>query len=301
MSSCPKEFQGRIDNKVNWRDIVAWIGDLPPMPKVAAKAISLIEKQETTAKELQDLLNNDPALAAKILKIANSAMFSRQREINTIQQAVMIIGFKALKGIIMAASLRQLNKRFTKIDRLVWENSMGTAMASLSIAKALKKHYAEEIFLLGLLHNLGQVAMLVNETTRNKYNLVLKLIEEEECTYVEAEHKVYGFSNPLIGALLAKKWNFPADTCQIILHHQDQLPQDAPSSPLEEMVAIVKAGEALCHLTGIGSPSGYPSRYETLKDCLVYCGAAEDNTDELIEMLTNNTQELFEQEGSLYT
>lgn len=107
----PQEFEGRLAQGKDWREIVAWVGDLPPMPQVAAKAIVMVEDPDTTAQKLTDLLSNDTALAARVLKIANSAMFSRQREITTLNQAVMVIGFKALKGIIVAATLRQLNKK----------------------------------------------------------------------------------------------------------------------------------------------------------------------------------------------
>src|SRR5258708_18788725 len=98
----PTEFEGRLAKGKDWREIVAWVGDLPPMPHVAARAISMVENPDTTAPELTDLLSSDTALAARVLKIANSAMFSRQREITTLNQAIMIIGFKALKGIIVA-------------------------------------------------------------------------------------------------------------------------------------------------------------------------------------------------------
>ena len=107
--SAPREFEGRLSQGKDWREIVAWVGDLPPMPQVASRAISLVENPDTTASELTDLLSTDAALAARVLKIANSAMFSRQREITTLNMAIMVIRFKALKGIIVAATLRQLN------------------------------------------------------------------------------------------------------------------------------------------------------------------------------------------------
>ena len=127
------EFAGRIAANKDWREIVAWVGDLPPMPNVASRAIQMVENPDCTAPELAKLLASDPALAARVLKIANSAMFSRQREITTLNQAVMIIGFKALKGIVVAATLRQMSGRGSAaIEKLVWENSMCCAMVMRS-------------------------------------------------------------------------------------------------------------------------------------------------------------------------
>ncbi|MCB0310909.1 MAG: HDOD domain-containing protein, partial [Bdellovibrionales bacterium] len=233
MSEAPKEFQGRIAEGKDWREIVAWVGDLPPMPHVASRAISMVENPETTAQELTDVLSSDTALAARVLKIANSAMFSRQREITTLNQAIMIIGFKALKGIIVAATLRQINKSFGNLEKLIWENSMCTAMCATVISKRLRKRFQEEIFLLGLLHSLGQIVLLAQKDTAKDYKLVLEKIRDEAYEYAPAEQEIFGFAHPLIGALVAKKWNFSPETCQVILHYCDPLDSSAPESELE--------------------------------------------------------------------
>ena len=99
--NAPEEFTGRLAPGKDWREIVAWVGDLPPMPQVASRAISMVENPDTTASELTELLSSDTALAARVLKIANSAMFSRQREITTLNQAIMIIGFKQLGQLLV--------------------------------------------------------------------------------------------------------------------------------------------------------------------------------------------------------
>lgn len=300
MEAPPSEFEGRLASGKDWREIVAWVGDLPPMPQVAAQAISMVENPDTTAQKLTDLLSKDAALAARVLKIANSAMFSRQREIKTLNQAVMVIGFKALKGIIVAATLRQLNKRFGKTEKLIWENSMATAMGATLIARKLKKRYVDEIFLLGLLHSLGQIVFLAQGDTSKDYKLVLSKIQEESSDYATAEQSVFGFAHPLIGALVAKKWNFSPETCQVILHYRDQLEGGAPTNEQEEKVAIVKVADALAHAAEIGSPEGYPDQAEEIKKGLQYL-QAEGNIDEMVETLITETREQFDNEGSIYS
>ena len=250
----PAEFQGRLAAGKNWMEIVAWVGDLPPLPHVAAKAIQLVEDPDATAQKLTDVLSSDTALAARVLKIANSAMFSRQREITTLSQAIMVIGFKALKGIIVAATLRQLNRSSGKTEKLVWENSMCTAMGAHILTAHLKKRFLDEVFLLGLLHDLGKLVLI--KQTPKEYIEVNKQIETG-LTFVDAEMKVLGFAHPLIGALVAKKWNFSPEICQVILHHHD--PLDAPlSSDLEEKTAIIQLADALALRLGKGRPKQYP-------------------------------------------
>ena len=298
--SPPKEFEGRISKTRDWREIVAWVGDLPPMPHVAARAISMVENPDTTSNELSDLLSSDTALAARVLKIANSAMFSRQREITTLNQAVMIIGFKALKGIIVAATLRQISKNFSKLEKLVWENSMCSAMCATNISKKLNKVYVEEIFLLGLLHSLGQIVFLFQEQTRKDYPLVIKLISEKNYDYVTAEAEVMGFSHALLGALVAKKWNFSPETCQVILHYKDPVETESPQTELEEKTAIVQLADLLAHKAGIGSPEGYPQDDAKIQELAAYVGLAPERRDEILAEIISESQTQFANEKHVY-
>ena len=296
----PKEFEGRLSPGKDWREIVAWVGDLPPMPHVASRAIHMVENPATTSQELTDLLSSDTALAARVLKIANSAMFCRQREITTLNQAIMIIGFKALKGIIVAATLRQINKSFGATQRLIWENSMVTAMCATSIAKKLRKKYLEEIFLLGLLHSLGQIVFLSQEELAKQYKEVLNLIKDQHLDYIAAEQQVFGFAHPLIGALVAKKWNFSAETCQIILHYKDALESAPPESEQDEKTAIVQLAELMAHAAGIGSPSGYPKDVDKIMALAQLVGFGGGSPIEAIEDTINQTLHQFEEERHIY-
>ncbi len=296
--NAPQEFEGRIAKGKDWREIVAWVGDLPPMPHVASRAISMVENADTTANELTELLSQDTALAARVLKIANSAMFSRQREITTLNQAIMIIGFKALKGIIVAATLRQLNRNFGKLERLVWENSMSTAMCSTLLAKRLRKRYVEEIFLLGLLHSLGQIVLLFQAS--QDYKKVIKVIEEKHLDYATAEQEVLGFSHPLIGALVAKKWNFSAETCQVILHYRDPFDSKSPENETEEKTALVQLADQISHAAGIGSPAGYPNQMESITKLAVYVGFNPKTVTADLEEIINQTKDQFQKESAVY-
>ena len=296
----PKEFEGRLAQGKDWREIVAWVGDLPPMPQVASRAISMIENPDTAANELTELLSTDTALAARVLKIANSAMFSRQREITTLNQAIMVIGYKALKGIIVAATLRQINKGTSKAEKLVWQNSMGCACTATVIAKRLKKRYVEEIFLLGLLHSLGQIVLLSQEATSKDYKKIGTLIQKDHLTYVNAEQSIFGFAHPLIGALVAKKWNFSAETCQVILHYADPLEGEGPDTELDEKVALVQLADVITHAAKIGSPDGYPEVREQSLAVAQYLGFTGDALGAELETLIAESQKQFQNESHIY-
>ncbi len=282
-----EEFQSRVAAGKDWKEIVAWVGDLPPLPHVAAQALSLIEDPDTTASKLTELLGGDTALAARVLKIANSAMFSRQREITTINQAIMTIGFKTLKGIIVAATLRQLNRKFGKVEQMLWENSTCTAMGARYIASRLKRSYIEEAFLLGLLHDLGKL-VLMRQVTKEYEGIVEKT--KKGLFFVDIEQETFGFSHPLIGALVAKKWNFSLETCQAILHHHDPIPA-APRSELDEKTAIIQCADLIAHTLNYGHEPGYPDCRPLAVAAAQKLGFSAEDSEKLIDDVLQAFQE----------
>ncbi len=300
VDAAPKEFEGRLASGKDWREIVAWVGDLPPMPTVASRAISLVEDPDCTATDLTKLLSTDTALAARVLKIANSAMFARQREITTLNQAIMVIGFKSLKGVIVAATLRQFQKKFGPLERMIWEGSMCSGMAASMMAKQLKKRYVEEIFLLGLLHSLGQIVLLFQNETSKDYKFVLEKVKDENLDFASAEQDVFGFSHPLIGALVAKKWNFSSDTCQAILHYRDTIEGAKPESDLEEKTALVQLADMIAHAAGVGNPEGYPMQMEEIYRVAQYVGYPAEGIQETVGKLIQDTQDVFQKERHIY-
>lgn len=291
-NSIPEEYKNHVAPGKDWKEIVAWVSDLPPLPHVAAQALSLIEDPDTTAGKLTQLLGQDAALAARVLKIANSAMFSRQREISTINQAIMTIGFKTLKGIIVAATLRQLNRKFGPLEKMIWENSTCTSIAARILATELKKPYVEEVFLFGLLHDLGKLVLM--RQIPKEYEQLIKSSKEGK-EYHVLEQESFGFAHPLIGALVAKKWNFSADSCQVILHHHDTV-GDKIENELHEKTLITCLADLISHNCGFGHSEGYPDQTEnSLKVAALFNLKIED-----LERIKSKTQEMFAEIGSVF-
>jgi len=289
-SNIPEEFQTAREPQRDWSEIVAWVGDLPPLPTVASEALSSVEDPDTTANELTEVLKKDTALAARVMKIANSAMFSRQREITTLNQAVMVIGFKALKGVIVAATLRQIRRKQSKLETEVWQNSTCTALAANAVARRLKKLYIDEIFLLGLLHDLGKLVLL--QQIPEEYKEITRKVEEGS-PFLDAENEVLGFAHPLIGALVAKKWNFSPEICQVILHSDD--PIDTPLVDVTvEKTAIIKFANFVSRKLGYGNPAEYPELDEEYPELAGALGIED------IEGLEAEVQEAYIEQSSIY-
>jgi HD-like signal output (HDOD) protein len=291
-NTIPEEYKNHISPEKDWREIVAWVSDLPPLPHVAAQALTLIEDPDTTAGKLTQLLGQDAALAARVLKIANSAMFSRQREISTINQAIMTIGFKTLKGIIVAATLKQLNRKFGPIEQKIWENSTSTSIAARILATHLKKPYIEEVFLFGLLHDLGKLVLM--RQIPKEYEAVFKKTKEGK-TFNALEQENFGFAHPLIGALVAKKWNFSTDTCQVILHHHDAIPSKIEND-LQEKTLLITLADIFSHSLGLGHEEGYPEQAAEMEQLAKLFNLTVDD----LTALKTKIGEMFSEIGSAF-
>lgn len=288
----PEIFKKHLAGKGKCGDIVKWVGDLPPFPHVASQALSLVESPDTTANKLSALLGKDTALAARVLKIANSAMYARQREITTINQAIMLIGFQTLKGIIIAATLKQFSRNPSAVEQSVWENSTSTAIASKLLCKLLRNNFADELFILSLLHDLGKLVLI--RQTPEDYKQVVELLPAGK-TFAEAEEQVLGFSHAVIGAMVLKKWSFPKETWEPILYHHNLEAIPAQSSFIEQ-VKILNAADLIAHAAGIGHPEGYPDCTDAARNAVIGLNLPAESFDSLIL----EVKEKFEAEGSSF-
>ena len=212
----------------------------------------------------------------------------------------MLIGYKTLKGIIYAASVRKMYEDMSDVQEKVWEHSIATAIFATNIATFLKKSYLDEVFFFGLLHSLGQLALLNLETTRREYKKVLDIIRDKSYSYLEAEQEVFGFTHSLVGALLAKKWNFPIKTCQVILHYLDPCETSIEKDEISEKTALVRLSSLLAHKLNIGSPEGYEVSLKEIPLLSKGVGFNIDTYKKDLDNICKISKEQFEKEKENY-
>lgn len=239
------------------KEIVAWVGDLPPLPPCASRAMTMLNQPHVSLEMLEEVIGQDPALTARILRVANSPVFLRQRQISTLSRAFMVIGLRGLQGIIAASMLQGLTVANTELRSMIWQRSLFTGLCAYRIATKLKMQGPGEVFIFGLLHNLGQLVLLTEPARVALFERVLDVISTTGVEFLEAERRVFGVTHTYVGALVAKKWDLPPSVVRTILHYRE--PIDFPVDDAHEArVAAVQLAELLCHHSGIGSPQGYP-------------------------------------------
>lgn len=290
------QYDGRLAKGVDREEIVQCAEQIPPLPQAAIKVLKLLDHPDADAASVAEVVSSDTGLTSAVLKLANSAAFAQSGRVAFVEQAVTLIGFAKLRSTVIATSLRGMVKR-EAVDRLVWENSLATAIIARRLTDSVGRQWADEVFLLGLLHGLGQFVLLANNKTRALYPAVLNRIRTSAVDYVAAEMEEIGFSHPLIGALVASRWSFPSEVCQAILHYCD--PMEGIETPADRKLALVKLADLLAHAAGLGHPEGYPTDLETIQTLAGWLGVPKSTAAEL-PVLIEEAQQQFKVEAQAW-
>jgi putative nucleotidyltransferase with HDIG domain len=224
--------------------------DLPAMPHVASKVLELSGNPNTSALKLQQVIADDQAMAARILKIANSAMYACSRKIKTLTEAIVMLGFNSIRSLVVTSAARNLyssaNSRMGLKERLLWEHSIGTACACRLLVQADLPHLAEEAFLAGLMHDIGK--LVLNQRAADRFDEVVQTVYNESRMFVETERALLGFDHAEVGAMLVNKWKLaPALELIIANHHRPETFN--PDNPL---LLYLDLANEICKQQGIG-------------------------------------------------
>jgi len=269
----------RIANTDRIRKVANSVIGLPTLPTVISKMLQMIDSKRASADTLARLISTDQALTAKLLKMANSAYYGYSREVSTVNMAIIVVGFNAVKDLGLGHSFYDVFKNSAgaaNFDAVkFWEHSAGCGVAARMLSKNTNSRHAGEAFVAGLLHDMGK--MILNQYFGPELTEALKIAQAGEMDLDAAELEVMGVSHGQVGAWLAEKWNLPSIICDTVKHHHD--PWNAESDPA--FVAHITVADILCHLTQTGdSARNAPPNYDDrLWDIFAAAGVPIDQTD----------------------
>ncbi len=236
----------------DFQTVVRSIRDLPPMPAVATKVLELLGDPNVNYGKLGEAISSDPAVSARLLKVANSAFYSMKRQIKTLDHAIAIVGERTLRSLVLAASLEGMNKSYGLLEKMLWEDSIGCAIGCRILARKFASADPEEAFLAGLFRHLGKVVM--NYSDPESYRALVEADYADEDDYTELEGKYFPYAHNVVGAAVLDKWNFSRTLVMATLHHDDMtLPEEEEETAgLYRITATVNLADRICQRLGIG-------------------------------------------------
>ncbi len=206
--------------------LVRTIDDLASFPEAALRINELITDPATTLDKLAELILTDPALSARLLRLVNSSYYARPAPIETVSMAVQLIGFNALRDLVMATCAVELFQGLPperiNMERF-WFHGVACGIAARELDEQFGHRGGEQLFLAGLLHGIGKLVFF--SRCADDYRNVLERIDRDGLTPAAAEKAVFGFHYADLGGELLRAWHFPARIWQTVAYHVQ--PQDA--------------------------------------------------------------------------
>jgi HD-like signal output (HDOD) protein len=235
------------------RGLVERMGDLPTLPHVLTTINKLLSSPRTSAQDVGEAVSKDQVIAAKVLKLVNSAFYSFPGRISTITQAMVILGFSTVKNIVMTMSILNsfdMQKNIGGFSLMAfWRHSVATGALAQLIARETGFRGQEQTFIAGLLHDIGKLVLALYAT--NEFTRCLEYAEKRECLFYEAEKRLLGVTHAELGGWLNHTWRFPPDITAVLEHHHS-LPSAAGEHA--QIVAIVQFADILARSLQIGHP-----------------------------------------------
>jgi len=236
------------------RQMTEKIIGLPTLPTIVTQLISVVGDPASSARQIAQLVSTDQALTAKILKVANSSFYGFDRQIATVQLAIVVLGIDMVKNIGLSVAVL---KRFSQgqehalFDRQrFWEHAIGAGVAGRMLArKFYDRRKADEAFVAGVLHDIGKLILI--EYFYNEFVEALTLAKKKDMALVDAEEEVLGVSHADVGGWLTEKWNLPPHLVNAISYHHR--PFEQPVNEPENLVVLTHLGNALIRHSRVGN------------------------------------------------
>ena len=231
-------------------DLVDDVRELPlTVSAVLAQVIQECDNADASVASLARIMSGDQALAAMVLKLANSAYYGYARKIESLPDAVVLLGFASVKNLAITASITRLlasdHDDFGQYRRGIFDHSLCTGIAARVLGRA-RRISGEKAFLAGLLHDLGLIVPVCYR--KDAFHELVDQMQKAQAPAHEVEQGLLGFSHAELGALVAAEWKFPPGLCEALRYHHD--PSQAVIDP--GLAMAVNCGDWLAKRLDVG-------------------------------------------------
>lgn len=260
---------------------------MPPSPNGLMRLSDLLRDYNSTRGAIVQAIKHDPILTARVLRLANSPVYSFEREIVLVETAVTAIGNQSIYDIvIMEMAARTFNGGVTnaEISNKIWEHSLAVAIIAREISGTLEMRGLEESFICGLLHDFGKFVLLNHD--EDGYKEILNINDEFEM--LKAEFENYGYNHAEVGSLIARRWNLPDEVCYSILNHHNPTQSEQPKI----VEHIIDIADILANINGYGTRTENPDKLD-YSESVMKLGFSENFIDNVWERTKEKVPEII--------
>jgi putative nucleotidyltransferase with HDIG domain len=223
------------------KTLVKDLDQLVSLPDVCIRVNQLMGSGNFSSAQVAEIISQDADISARLLRVVNSSFYGLPNKIETLSRAVTIVGADDLRNLVMAATAM---RTFTGIPKQLvdmteyWQHSVTTGVMAQSLAKHSNVLHSERLFVMGLLHDIGRLAIYL--TLPEKATDVLYITGGDNWILPQTEADIIGFTHLDVGAELMRSWGLPDSFAAVAGYHNN--PQQAGDYQLEtSLVHIAKA------------------------------------------------------------
>ncbi|MCX7823215.1 MAG: HDOD domain-containing protein [Syntrophobacterales bacterium] len=251
-----------------WADrILAQAQRLPPFPDVVNKLMPLL-RELASVKQIEEIIKYEPVIAARVLAISRSPYYARLRRVESLRDAIVVLGQKQLIQVVMTACASQYFRGSMEGYELregeLWEHAVGVALMAEILGERLRRQNVLTLYTAGLLHDIGKTVL--HFYVKEEFERIITEVKHNKKRFLDAEREVLGIDHEQLGGLIAKKWNFPDSVISGIRFHHE--PRRAPDR-YRDIANILYVANRMVSSIGIGCGiDGFlnPNRDEVFND-----------------------------------
>lgn len=259
--------------------------ELSSLPDIYNRISHLLNDDDSTHEQITEVIQSDPALSVRILKVVNSSFYGYPQQISTIIQAIGILGRRSLRNIILSTIIAGMCRRMSNDIfemETYWQHSVRTAVLSkLLVLHSDRKAEAESIFIAGLLHDIGKL-VIAHQLPEQASQIQIQELESEQSPW-QVEKNILGFDHTELGAQLVQQWNLPDVLVETIRYHHE--PQQAPNC--QTCCYIIHLADRLAHLESETDEDMICEVLQTVPDWPV----SQVHTDMLVELMAEANEQ----------
>lgn len=230
------------------------IDEISTLPHIALRIMEVANNPNSSATDLKKVLENDTALAARVLRCVNSAAFGVRVRITNLQQAIAYLGLKQIRNLAVTASVNELFKKDEALGPYrrsqLWKHLVAVGICGRLIAMRRKFANFEDVFLAGLMHDVGVI--LEDQHAHSIFAGVVQALTPEKLFW-EVERSQLGFDHTQLGELIAESWGFPPAVRAVIRYHHSS---ESYRGPDIDTIRCIETANAICSLKGLAAMSG---------------------------------------------
>lgn len=221
--------------------------NLPVLPQIASAVLRVADDPNASAKSVERIIERDPAITAKILRVASSAYYG-QSQVVSVGRAISVLGLGTIKSLVVGVAYQQVlqgkstSKNFDKME--FWRHSLAVATASRILAKLKLPLKAEELYSAGMMHDVGMLVM--DRFCHDELDGNIKDARDGKNALHRIEEQTLGFNHADVGGILAERWGLTPLMRSAITNHHSLNPDD----PHFEAVCFISAANTLAYRAG---------------------------------------------------